>query len=151
MSNINKIARFLTASIIKDELIDLINKDLTLEYSAAIQYINHSALVDDEKIASELKIHSREEIEHAMLLSKHIQILGGKPAIEIGTVYTSDDTKGMLEFDLQEEQGAIERYTLRIKQAEDLGLFECAKMLGEVLAKEQEHATDLKEILSEDK
>ena len=151
MKSLDKIARFLNASVTKDELVDLINKDLTLEYSAAIQYINHSALVNDEDIASELKTHSREELEHAMLLAEHIEILGGKPAIEIGHVYTADTTKDMLGFDLQEEQGAIDRYTLRVKQAEELNLPDCAKMLSEVLAKEKEHATDIKEMLNKEK
>ena len=148
MNTLNKIAKFLTAAS-KVEFIDLLNKDLELEYSAAIQYINHSALIDNDEVISELKIHAREEIEHAMELAHHIKVLGGKPAIGIGQVYEADTTKAMLNFDLQEEQGAIDRYTERVKQAEDMELFECAKVLGEILAKEQEHATDIKKILSE--
>jgi bacterioferritin len=54
-------------AITQKKLIDLLNKDLELEYSAAIQYINHAAVMTGAAygdIIKELKIHANEEIEH---------------------------------------------------------------------------------------
>jgi bacterioferritin len=48
-----------------EKLIDLLNMDLELEYSAAIQYINHVAVMTGAAygdIIKELKIHANEEI-----------------------------------------------------------------------------------------
>ena len=55
-----------------DKLTDLLNMDLELEYSAAIQYINHSAVMTGAAygdIIKELKIHANEEVIHAMILA----------------------------------------------------------------------------------
>ena len=58
-----------------EKLIDLLNMDLELEYAAAIQYINHAAVMTGAAygdITKELKIHANEEISHAMILSDQI-------------------------------------------------------------------------------
>jgi len=55
-----------------ERLTDLLNIDLELEYSAAIQYINHAAVMTGAAygdIIKELKVHANEEIGHAMVLS----------------------------------------------------------------------------------
>ena len=55
----------------KEELIDLLNKDLTLEYGAAVQYIQHAAKVtgaEFQNIQAELVVHANEEIGHALQL-----------------------------------------------------------------------------------
>lgn len=51
-------------AIAPKKLIDLLNKDLELEYSAAIQYINHAAVMTGAEygdIIKELKIHTNKE------------------------------------------------------------------------------------------
>jgi len=52
-----------------EKLTELLNHDLELEYSSAIQYINHSAVMKGAAygdVIKELKIHANEEIMHAM-------------------------------------------------------------------------------------
>jgi bacterioferritin len=59
-------------AVTQEKLVELLNKDLELEYSAAIQYINHSAVMTGAAygdIIKELKIHANEEISHAIILS----------------------------------------------------------------------------------
>ena len=61
-----------------EKLIELLNKDLELEYSAAIQYINHAAVMTGAAygdIIKELKIHANEEVGHAMILADQIDYL----------------------------------------------------------------------------
>ncbi len=70
-----------------EKLIDLLNMDLELEYSAAIQYINHAAVMTGAAygdIIKELKIHANEEIQHAMILADQIDYLGGSPSVDVG-------------------------------------------------------------------
>ena len=77
--------------ITKKELIELLNTDLSLEYSAAIQYIQHAAVMSGAQygdIIKELKIHATEEIQHAVVLAEQIDFLGGVPTVDIGKIYT---------------------------------------------------------------
>jgi len=136
---------------IKD-LIKLLNRDLELEYAAAIQYINHAAIMKGAAygdIIKEIKIHATEEIQHAMLLSDQIDFLGGQPTIQVGAIFTSEDNQVMLQQDLDGEEDAILRYKIRIEQAEGLKEFALSQHLRAILAMEQEHAMDLKQALGD--
>ena len=137
-------------TVTMDKLIDLLNMDLELEYSAAIQYINHAAVMTGAAygdIIKELKIHANEEVAHAMILADQIDYLGGSPSVRVGKILTSKDNDQMLQQDLDGEEGAIKRYKLRIEQAEELKEFALAQQLRNILATEQEHAMDLKQAL----
>ncbi len=132
------------------QLIDSLNLDLELEYSAAIQYINHAAVMTGAAygdIIKELKIHANEEIQHAMILADQIDYLGGSPTIKVGEIKISEDNDEMLRQDLAGEDDAITRYKSRIEQAEQLKEFALAQQLRTILATEQEHAMDLQQAL----
>ena len=132
------------------KLMDLLNMDLELEYSAAIQYINHAAVMTGAAygdIIKELKIHANEEIQHAMILADQIDYLGGSPSVNVGNILTSKDNNEMLQQDLDGEEDAIRRYKVRIEQAEQLKEFALAQQLRNILATEQEHAMDLMQAL----
>ena len=133
-----------------EKLNELLNHDLELEYSAAIQYINHSAVMKGAAygdIIKELKIHANEEIAHAMILADQIDFLNGEPTVNVGNIKTSKENETMLNQDLEGEEDAIRRYKIRIEQAEDLKEFALAQQLRNILAMEQEHAMDLKQAL----
>jgi bacterioferritin len=133
-----------------EKLIDLLNLDLELEYSAAIQYINHSAVMKGAAfgdVIKEIKLHATQEIQHAMILSDQIDYLGGSPSVSVGKILTSEDNNQMLRQDLDGEEDAIKRYKLRVEQAEALKEFALAQQLRTILSMEQEHAMDLKQAL----
>jgi bacterioferritin len=137
-------------SITTEKLVELLNHDLELEYSAAIQYINHAAVMTGAAygdIIKELKIHANEEVQHAMTLADQIDFLGGAPSVNVGKILTSKDNNEMLQQDLDGEEDAIKRYKMRIEQAEALKEFALAQQLRTILAMEQEHAMDLKQAL----
>lgn len=134
----------------KEELIDLLNRDLKLEYSAAIQYIQHAAVMTGAQygdIIKEIKIHVTEEIQHAMILADQIDFLGGVPTYEVGPIHVSENNVEMLEQDLAGEEDAIARYKTRIDQSESIKEFALAQQLRTILAVEQEHAMDLMQAL----
>ncbi len=137
-------------AITQKKLIELLNKDLKLEYSAAIQYINHAAVMTGAAygdIIKELKIHANEEIQHAMILADQLDYLSGSPTVEVGPIHVSENNEQMLEQDLDGEEDAIKRYKARIEQAEQLKEFALAQQLRNILATEQEHAMDLRQAL----
>jgi len=127
-------------------MIGLLNKDLALEYSAAVQYIQHSAKVtgaEYQSMQKELVVHANEEIGHALVLADQISYLGGDPTIEVAKRYVSDDSTEMLKQDLEGEKDAVRRYRERIGQARDMGEFGLARALEDILIMEEEHEKDL--------
>lgn len=136
--------------ITKKQLIELLNKDLEWEFAAAIQYVQHAAVMTGphyEGVIKELIIHSQEEMQHAVTLAEQIDYLGGVPTTNIEKTETSSESKTMLEQDLAGERHAVSRYRERIKQAEDLSLYGLRRMLEDILIMEEEHERDLQTAL----
>jgi len=141
----------MASKITKRKLIELLNKDLGLEYSATVQYTQHQGVLKGamyQSIQKELIIHAQEELAHATILVSQIDYLGGFPTVAVPEAKTSKNNVRMLEQDLAGENDAIARYIVRIKQAEELNLLHLAQQLRNILATEQEHAMDLEQALS---
>jgi bacterioferritin len=139
-------------AITTEELIDLLNADLTKEYAAAVQYIQHAALITGPEyiaIQKELVIHANEEIGHAIQLAEQITDLGGTPTVDVDERYTSGDSKEMLKQDLTGELDAVKRYKERVAQAREMGEFGLEKTLVDILVMEEEHARDLQAALGQ--
>ena len=128
------------------QLIELLNRDLALEYTAIVQYVQHSGVLTGAEygdIIKEIKIHAAEELQHAITLADHIDYLGGIPTVEVPPAKVSQDNREMLQQDLEGEEDAVARYKQRIVQAEELKELALSQKLREILAMEQEHAMDL--------
>lgn len=133
-------------SINKEQFIDELNKDLEWEYAAAVQYVQHAAMMtgpEYDSISKELVVHSNEEMTHALKLSELITDLGGVPTIELEAREVSEDSKIMLAQDLKGEELAVSRYKERIRQAEELGEYGIRRVLEDILMDEEEHRRDL--------
>lgn len=138
--------KFNYMSINKEQFIDELNKDLEWEYAAAVQYVQHAAMMtgpEYDSISKELVVHSNEEMTHALKLSELITDLGGVPTIELEAREVSEDSKIMLAQDLKGEELAVSRYKERIRQAEELGEYGIRRVLEDILMDEEEHRRDL--------
>lgn len=127
-------------------LIEKLNKALALEYAAAVQYIQHAAVITGaqyQSIAKELVVHANEEIAHAVSVSTLINDLEGTPTIDVEKRFTAADGKKMLEQDLKGEQIAIDLYKELITIANELKEYGIAQILTGILANEEEHKRDL--------
>jgi bacterioferritin len=137
-------------AITKERLLELLNMDLSEEYRAAVQYVQHSGVITGAaygSIQKELVVHAGEELQHAIILAAQIDYLGGVPTVKVSQAKISADAVTMLRQDLEGENGAIARYIERIQQAEELKLLHLAGQLRNILAVEQEHAMDLEQAL----
>ncbi|PIR06397.1 MAG: ferritin [Candidatus Komeilibacteria bacterium CG11_big_fil_rev_8_21_14_0_20_36_20] len=133
-------------TINKEDFIKELNKDLEWEFAAAIQYVQHAAVItgaEYDSITKELIIHSNEEMAHAVSLSEIISDLGGTPVIDVEERKISNQSKTMLEQDLAGEELAISRYKTRVKQADELGEHGMRRVLEDILMQEEEHRRDL--------
>jgi bacterioferritin len=137
----------------RQQLIDLLNEDLSREYQAIIAYVVYSQVLKGAeymKIAEELEIHAGEELQHAITLSSQIDYLGGMPTVTPQPVKVSDKAEEMLRFDLDNESETIRNYRIRVRQCEALGEYAIAEHIRQILVQEQEHQADLATALGVD-
>ena len=139
--------------ITREQLIDNLNEDLAREYQAVIAYVVYSQVIKGAEymnIAAELEVHAGEELQHALIISKQIDYLGGEPTVEPEPVKTSDDAVEMLHFDLDNENTTVRNYRERVRQCEALGEYAMAEHIRQILVQEQEHQIDLATALGMD-
>ena len=137
----------------RKELIDLLNEDLSREYQAIIGYVVYSQVLKGAQymsIASQLEIHARQELDHALILARQIDYLGGMPVVTPQPVKTSDKAVDMLRFDPDNENETIRNYRVRVRQCEALGECALAEQIRQILAQEQDHQIDLATALGVD-
>jgi len=139
-SNANEI------EITRDRLAELLNEDLSREYQAIIAYVVYSQVLSGAEymdIADQLEIHAKQELDHALTLSRQIDYLGKMPTVTPKPVRTSKDAKEMLRFDLDNENETIRNYRERVRQCEALEEYAMAEQIRQILVQEQDHQIDL--------
>jgi bacterioferritin len=141
------------SSITREHLAELLNEDLSREYQAIIAYVVYSQVLKGAQymnIADQLQLHAKQELEHALTLSRQIDYLGEMPTVTPKPVKTSEDAKQMLRFDLENENETVRNYRDRVRQCEELGEFALAEQIRQILIQEQDHQIDLATALGEE-
>jgi bacterioferritin len=139
--------------ITRDRLAELLNEDLSREYQAIIAYVVYSQVLSGAEymdIAAQLEIHAKQELDHALILSRQIDYLGKMPVVTPKPVRTSKNAKEMLRFDLDNENETIRNYRERVRQCEALEEYAMAEQIRQILVQEQDHQIDLATALGED-
>src|SRR5712675_3666518 len=86
----------------RDRLAELLNEDLAREYQAIISYVVYSQVLSGAQymgIADQLEIHAKQELDHALILSRQIDYLGKMPGVIPKPVRTSKNARDMLRYD----------------------------------------------------
>src|SRR3954471_19436900 len=107
------------------ELIESLNRVLSLELAGVIQYLQHSFLVtgpEREVFKEFFRDMSGEARDHAGLLGDKIVALGGVPTVEPGEIRQSTDLAEMLKQGLELERTAMETYVAAWKACTDAKL-----------------------------
>jgi bacterioferritin len=139
--------------ISRDRLAELLNEDLAREYQAIIGYVVYSQVLSGAQymdIAAQLEIHAKQELDHALIVSRQIDYLGKMPAVTPKPVRTSKNAEDMLRYDLENENDTIRNYRDRIRQCEALGEYAMAEQIRQILVQEQDHQIDLATALGEE-
>ena len=133
-------------TVTRERLAELPNEDLSREYQAIIAYVVYSQVLKGAEymdIADQLEIHAKQELDHALMISRQIDYLGAMPTVTPKPVKTSKNAKDMLRFDLENENETVRNYRDRIRQCESLGEFAMAEQIRKILMQEQDHQIDL--------
>src|SRR3984893_5797244 len=139
--------------ISRDRLAELLKEDLSREYQAIIAYVVYSQVLSGAQymdIAAQLEIHAKQELDHALILSRQIDYLGKMHSVTAKPGRTSKNPKDMLRYDLDNENETIRNYRDRIPQCEALGEYAMAEQIRQILIQEQDHQIDLATALGED-
>src|SRR5215470_10541443 len=141
------------STITRQQLIKLLNEDLSREYQAIIAYVAYSQVLKGAEfmnIADQLELHAKQELDHALIISRQIDYLGKMPTVNPSPVRTSENATEMLRFDLEQENETIQNYRERVRQCEALGEFSMAEQIRQILVNEQDHQIDLATALGVD-
>ncbi len=137
----------------RTELIENLNKALSLELTGIIQYSQHSYLVtgiEREEFRGFFRDQADEAQTHAQFLGDKIVALGGVPTVEPSMIRQSTDLKQMLMQDLKLEREAMEAYMDAWKSCGEEDLATKFWLEGQV-ADEQTHIEELEKLTSERK
>jgi bacterioferritin len=132
------------------ELIDGLNEDLAAEYQAVVMYRTYAALVTGPhrpELRAFFEGEIPDELGHAALLADKIVALGGTPGVAVAPVPMAKDNHEMLENALQAEVDTIERYTRRLKLAEELGEISIKVQLENLIVDESGHRDSIRRML----
>ena len=133
-----------------DELIELLNGDLSREYQAIITYIQYAASVTGpyrQELKNFFEAEIPDETMHAKYLADKIAALGGVPTVTPEAVPQETDAKKMLENIVVAERTARNNYSTRAKQADELGEVGMANRLEDMADDESGHLDETVKIL----
>ena len=136
-----------------NELVDNLNRVLSLELAAVIQYMQHSFLVtgqEREVYCSYFRDQSEESHKHARTIGDKIVALGGVPTVEPAMIRQSTDLKEMLHQDLAMEREALDAYMAAWRSCGDADA-PVRFQLEERIYQEQLHIDELEKLTSERK
>jgi bacterioferritin len=137
--------------------IKILNEALATELVCVLRYKYHAIAavgIDSEAVKKEFAEHASDEEEHAEMIGERINQLGGKPNFNPEGLTTRSATQfvegnsllNMIEENLVAERIAIETYREMVRYFANHDPT-TRKMLETILAKEEEHANDMQDLL----
>ncbi len=129
------------------ELISRLNRALSLEYAATIQYLQQQCAVigqDRQQFAPFFAASSSESHLHAQNLGNKIAALGGVPTTQPAKIRQGETLAEMLRYDLEMEREALDAYIKAWELAR--GNHPLVFWLEEIISEEQLHVDELEKL-----
>ena len=142
----------------REAVIAMLNDALATELLCVLRYKRHYYTVSGPNtghIKAEFLEHAQQEQDHADRIAERIVQLNGSPNFNPATLTArshaeyddSDDVQAMIRADLIAERVAIESYRQMIQAIGDRDPT-TSKMLTDIMAVEEEHADDMRDLLA---
>jgi bacterioferritin len=130
-----------------------LNKILSLEYAAALQYMQHSYLiqgVERRYLSHFFRDQAKECLDkHSRQIGDKVVALGGVPTVEPGTIKQSTDCHEMLWQDLEMERSCQDAQKELLEEVhDDVAL---RVMLEQMIWEEQENIEHLEKLLAQNR
>jgi bacterioferritin len=142
----------------REAVIAMLNDALATELLCVLRYKRHYYTVggpNSAQMRAEFLEHAQQEQDHADRIAERIVQLNGSPNFNPATLVArshaeyddSEDAQAMVRADLIAERVAIESYRQMIQAIGDKDPT-TARMLTEIMAVEEEHADDMRDLLA---
>jgi bacterioferritin len=134
----------------KQAFVKALNEDLSYELQAIMAYTRWAAEVDGphrNMLRSMFTQEIPDELGHAQTLADKIAVLGGTPTVTPALVPDVSDNRSRLEAVLSMEKQAIENYTRRAQEAEEVGEIGMKVRLEEMIEDETNHYEEVAMLL----
>jgi bacterioferritin len=134
----------------KEELVELLNGDLSREYQAVITYTQYAASVTGpyrQELKNFFLAEVPDEQRHAQYLADKIAALGGVPTVTPEAVPQETDAKKMLDNIVKAETTSRNNYSDRAAQADAIGEVGLANRLEDMADEESNHLDETLKIL----
>ncbi len=142
----------------RQKIVALLNAALATELVCALRYRRHYYTVSgllNGPIKAEFLMHAKEEQQHADQLAQRIVQLNGTPDFNPATLVSrshaeydeSENIQDMIRANLISERVAIEAYRQMIQEIGDSDPTTTHMLIG-IMAKEEEHADDMRDLLT---
>ncbi len=143
----------------RETVLRLLNEALATEIVCVLRYKRHYYMAqgpNSKGVSAEFLEHANEEQGHADMLAQRITELGGEPNFNPEGMLSRSHSEyveattlmEMVKEDLVAERIAVESYSEMIRYIGDKDST-TRRMLEEILAKEEEHAADLLDIVTQ--
>lgn len=141
----------------RDTVVRVLNDALATELVCVLRYKRHHYMasgIHAQAVAEEFLEHAKEEQEHADKIAERITQLDGEPDFNPATLLARSHSQyvegtslvDMIQEDLVAERIAIESYSEIIRYLGDKDSTS-RRVMEEILAKEEEHAEDMKTLI----
>jgi bacterioferritin len=128
----------------KEEVINELNRALSAELTAIVQYMVQAEMYEAwgyGKLVAATKKPAIEEMHHAEGLIERILFLEGKPAVDVPlSPKIGDDPKAQLDLGLHDEADAIRQYNAAMQVCAQEGDSGTRELFLKMIRDEEEHA-----------
>lgn len=124
------------------QVIEALNRALTIELTAINQYFVHAEMCHNwgyHKLGSYIRKQAIDEMKHAEQLIERILFLDGTPEMEYLDLNIGQNVRGQIEADLKLEVKAVAMYNKAVRIARDQGDDQSRDLFSKLLKDEEEH------------
>ncbi|MCD6444931.1 ferritin-like domain-containing protein [Candidatus Bathyarchaeota archaeon] len=128
--------------MVSKELLDLMNKAISMELQVSIQYMWQHVMWRGLKgfvVKDELEKIAVSEMKHAESIAERLVYLGGVPTTKPTPIMVGGSLKEMIEQDAKNEEDTIKLYRQIEAKAREEGDITTARLFRKILADEEEH------------
>ena len=138
--------------MVSKELLDLMNKAISMELQVSIQYMWQHVMWKGLKgfvVKDELEKIAVSEMKHAESIAERLVYLGGVPTTKPAPIMVGGSLREMIEQDAKNEEDTIKLYKQIEAKAREEGDITTARLFRKILADEEEHHDFFTSLLEE--
>ena len=138
--------------MVSKELLDLMNKAISMELQVSIQYMWQHVMWRGLKgfvVKDELEKIAVSEMKHAESIAERLVYLGGVPTTKPAPIMVGGSLREMIEQDAKNEEDTIKLYKQIESKAREEGDITTARLFRKILADEEEHHDFFTSLLEE--